>query len=86
MAFAFITFDFALSALITGAAAEMLEVAAWIGRLDALAALASLASGQHWVRPSLRDQPGIEIVGGRHPLVVAVPTATDVALSESDRV
>jgi DNA mismatch repair protein MutS len=56
---------------ITAAAADLLEIAAWVGRLDALAALASLATRQRWVRPSLSDQPGIEIAGGRHPLVEA---------------
>ena len=47
----------------------LLELAAWVGELDALAALAELAVRQRWVRPTLRDEPGIQINAGRHPLV-----------------
>jgi DNA mismatch repair protein MutS len=60
-----------LCARITAAGTELLDSAAWLGQLDALAALASAAATQRWVRPTLRDEPGIEIVGGRHPLVEA---------------
>jgi DNA mismatch repair protein MutS len=56
---------------ITAAAKDLLDTAAWLGRLDAIAALATVASRHRWVRPTLRDEPGIEIVGGRHPLVEA---------------
>ncbi len=54
---------------ITTSAALLLEAAAWIAQLDADAALASAAARHDWVRPTLRDEPGIEIRGGRHPLV-----------------
>jgi len=56
---------------ITAAGKDLLETAAWLGELDGLAALASVAARERWVRPSIRDQPGIAIVGGRHPLVEA---------------
>jgi len=35
----------------------------------ALASAAAVAARHRWVRPTLRDDPGIEIDGGRHPLV-----------------
>src|SRR5205823_2721836 len=50
---------------------ELLELAASLGQLDAVAALATVAGRHRWVRPSLREQPGIDITGGRHPLVEA---------------
>jgi DNA mismatch repair protein MutS len=56
---------------ITTAASDLLDVAEWIRQLDAIAALATVAARHRWVRPVLRDQPGIEIIGGRHPLVEA---------------
>ena len=54
---------------ITAAGKDLLDTAAWLGELDAVTALASTASGYRWVRPTLQDEPGIEIIGGRHPLV-----------------
>jgi DNA mismatch repair protein MutS len=54
---------------ITAAGKDLLDTAAWLGELDAVTALASIASRHRWVRPTLVDQPGIEIIGGRHPLV-----------------
>ena len=56
---------------ITTAGSDLLDTAAWLSRLDAVASLATVAARYHWVRPVLRDQPGIEIIGGRHPLVEA---------------
>ena len=56
---------------ITAAGQALLETAAWIGQLDTVAALATVAARYRWVRPVLRDQPGIEIVAGRHPVVEA---------------
>jgi DNA mismatch repair protein MutS len=56
---------------ITAAGKDLLDSAAWLGQLDAVAALGTVAARHHWVRPILRDEPGIEIVGGRHPLVEA---------------
>jgi len=56
---------------IAAVGAELLELAASIGDLDAIAALAAVATRQRWVRPELKDAPGIEIIGGRHPIVEA---------------
>jgi DNA mismatch repair protein MutS len=56
---------------ITAAGKDLLDTAAWLGLLDAVAALGTVAARHRWVRPELRDEPGIEIVGGRHPLVEA---------------
>jgi len=56
---------------ITAAGKDLLDTAAWLAELDALAALGSAAAQQRWVRPSFRDEPGCEIIGGRHPLVEA---------------
>ena len=56
---------------ITAAGRDLLDTAAWVGQLDAVAALATVAARHRWIRPLLRDEPGIEIVGGRHPLVEA---------------
>src|SRR5260370_620634 len=56
---------------ITAAGKDLLDTAAWLGELDAVAALATVAARHRWVRPALRDEPGIEIVGGRHPMVEA---------------
>src|SRR5438477_646722 len=69
---------------------DLLDTAAWLGELDAVSALASVTSRHRWVRPTLQDEPGIEIVGGRHPLVDAalgpgrfVPN--DLRLSPTDQ-
>jgi len=56
---------------ITATGKDLLDIAAWLGQLDAVAALGTVATRHRWVRPILRDEPGIEIVGGRHPLVEA---------------
>ena len=54
---------------ITSAGPELLDVASWLGDLDALAGFAQLAVRHRWARPELTEQPGIRIAGGRHPLV-----------------
>ena len=56
---------------IAAAGSDLLETAAWLGELDAIAAFATIAARHHWVRPNLREEPGVEVVGGRHPLVEA---------------
>ena len=56
---------------VTSAGSDLLDLAASLGQLDAVAALATVAGRHRWVRPSLREQPGIDITGGRHPLVEA---------------
>ena len=54
---------------VAGAGAELLELSAWLAELDAVSALATVADRLNWVRPTLKDEPGIEIIAGRHPLV-----------------
>jgi DNA mismatch repair protein MutS len=63
--------------------------AAALAELDALAAFAERARTLDWARPALDDTPGIEIRGGRHPVVEAQLdgpfTANDTRLLESRR-
>jgi DNA mismatch repair protein MutS len=71
---------------VAAAGAALLEVSAWLAELDATSALATVADRLHWVRPSLKDEPGIEIMAGRHPLVEAALgpgrfTANDLRLT-----
>lgn len=40
-----------------------------LAELDALAGLAELGHSRGYVCPEIRDNPGLEIVGGRHPVV-----------------
>jgi DNA mismatch repair protein MutS len=47
----------------------LLAAAEAVAELDAVASLAEVAERERWVRPALRPEPGIEIIGGRHPLV-----------------
>ena len=50
-----------------------------IARLDALNAFASAAERYRFTRPALVDEPGIDIVAGRHPVVEAESDAPFVA-------
>ncbi|MGE0311291.1 MAG: DNA mismatch repair protein MutS [Lautropia sp.] len=50
----------------------MQRMAAALAQLDACLAFAIVAEQSGWVRPSLREQPGIRIEGGRHPVVERV--------------
>ncbi|MCB1929225.1 MAG: DNA mismatch repair protein MutS [Rhodocyclaceae bacterium] len=45
------------------------RIARALAQLDALAALADVALRHDYCRPQLGDQPGLEIVAGRHPVV-----------------
>lgn len=58
-----------------------------LASLDVFAALAERAMTMNYVRPQLRNEPGIDIRGGRHPVVeVSQKTpfcANDVTLGES---
>jgi len=56
---------------VTTGCSDLLDLAVSLSRLDAAAALATVAARQRWVRPALREEPGIDITGGRHPLVEA---------------
>ncbi len=43
-----------------------------VAELDVLAALAERAETLHWCRPVLTEQPGVDIINGRHPVVEQV--------------
>jgi DNA mismatch repair protein MutS len=49
--------------------AEIQQVAAFLARLDVLACFAQLAFERHYCRPVLNDGLGLEIRGGRHPVI-----------------
>ena len=51
---------------------EIQQTAASLGALDALLALAELAAREQYVRPCIMATPGIDITGGRHPVVEAM--------------
>ncbi|HET6538040.1 MAG TPA: DNA mismatch repair protein MutS [Sphingopyxis sp.] len=84
-----------LESLTEAAAARREPIAAScdvLARLDVAAALADHAMSHNWVRPDLADEPCLDIVGGRHPVVEAalakngerfVPN--DVRLGHGDR-
>ncbi|HYM51504.1 MAG TPA: DNA mismatch repair protein MutS, partial [Candidatus Limnocylindrales bacterium] len=48
---------------------ELLDLAAALAELDALAALAEIAARERWVRPTLTEHPSLRLQGARHPLV-----------------
>src|SRR5690606_8189998 len=52
-----------------GHVAVLKQVAGAIAALDAAACLAERAAALDFVRPEISDEPGIEIDGGRHPVV-----------------
>lgn len=62
-------------ARVRDAVAEVIDVvlhtAAWLARVDVLAALAQVASERRYVRPVLDDSGELFIQGGRHPVVEA---------------
>ena len=43
-----------------------------LAQCDALQALAKCAQRLHWVKPQLMENPGIHILGGRHPIIDAL--------------
>ena len=63
--------------------------AAALSELDVLAAFAERAQALDWSQPELRDEPGLHIERGRHPVVEAVREQpfepNDLALDESRR-
>ena len=50
--------------------------AAALARIDVSAALAERAVESDWSRPDIRDEPCLDIVGGRHPVVEQALTRT----------
>ncbi len=66
--------------------------AAALARIDVCAALAERAAQGDWARPTLVDQPCLEVTGGRHPVVEAALAqagerfvANDCRLGPDDR-
>ncbi len=66
--------------------------AAALARIDVAAALAERAVEGDWARPEMRDEPCLEIVGGRHPVVEAALArsgerfvANDCTLAQANR-
>ena len=64
-------FDGLLDALIAELAA-LKQVAAALAQTDVLANLAERAISLRYVEPTLSEEPGLHIVGGRHPVVERV--------------
>ncbi len=62
----------ALVAEVVAGAPELLAAAARVGLLDALTAFARVARSGKWVRPAISEEPVLEIVDGRHPVVEAM--------------
>src|SRR5512140_887225 len=61
-----------LVAEVVAAAPELLNAAAHVGLLDALTSFARVARSGRWVRPAISEEPVLEIVDGRHPVVEAM--------------
>lgn len=62
----------AVVADVVAAAAELLSAASQVGLLDALTSFARVARSGKWVRPAISEEPVLEIVDGRHPVVEAM--------------
>ncbi len=60
-----------------------------LAELDVLCALAERADSLNWSRPQLGDEPGLEIIGGRHPVIEQVNeepfVPNDVRLADDRR-
>ncbi|MEO5972659.1 MAG: DNA mismatch repair protein MutS, partial [Sphingomicrobium sp.] len=81
-----------LTALAIAAAPDIAATAEAVARIDVGASHAARAAEGGWARPSLTDQPCLEIDGGRHPVVEAALKgsgerfiANDLALGPADR-
>ncbi len=65
------------------------ELAAALAELDVVAGLAERADRLDWCRPVLTDEPGLQIDGGRHPVVEANQrepfTANDTHFDDTQR-
>ncbi len=75
---------------VAGEADALLRTARAVADLDAVAALAEVAAGAHYVRPALVDDPVLDVRAGRHPVVERMPGAerfvpNDVQVSGADR-
>ena len=73
--------------------AQLITTATAIAKLDVLLSLAEVAAHQGYVRPQLEHGAGLEIVGGRHPVVeyaldgdVFIPNDTSLEADEAARI
>ncbi|HVB25335.1 MAG TPA: DNA mismatch repair protein MutS [Ktedonobacteraceae bacterium] len=73
--------------------AQLMTTATAIAKLDVLLSLAEVAAHQGYVRPQLEHGAGLEIVGGRHPVVeyaldgdVFIPNDTSLEADEAARI
>ena len=81
-----------LTRLAVAAAPRITSTAEAIARIDVAASHAQRAAEGGWVRPTLTDQPCMDIEGGRHPVVEAALSgigdrfiANDLSLGPTDR-
>jgi DNA mismatch repair protein MutS len=81
-----------LTGLAIARASAIAATADAIARIDVAASHAQRAAEGGWARPSLTDQPCLEIDNGRHPVVEAALSASgerfianDIALGDNDR-
>jgi len=51
---------------------QLRQAAQTIAELDVLNSFAKIASENNWCRPTLRDEPGLSIEDGRHPVIEAL--------------
>jgi len=73
--------------------AQLITTATAIAKLDVLLSFAEVAAHQGYVRPRLEHGAGLEIVGGRHPVVeyaldgdVFIPNDTSLEADEAARI
>ncbi len=68
-----------LRELVATAAKRLQATAEALAEVDVLASLAELARARNYVRPTMTDQPVLEIAGGRHPVLdITEPEGTFV--------
>ena len=64
-----------LRQLVSDAGERLCELGERLAVLDVLAGLAEVAAAQNYVRPTIVDEPVLEIVEGRHPVVERLLTS-----------
>ena len=80
---------FRLRSRIAEQAVDLLKTARALAELDALAGLAEAAVKRHYVAPELTEGNGLEILGGRHPVVEVTSSGfvpNDLAIRAEPRV
>ena len=80
---------FRLRSRVAEQAVELLKTARALAELDALAGLAEAAVKRHYIAPELTEGNGLEILGGRHPVVEVTSSGfvpNDLAIRAEPRV